>query len=94
MSNAACAYSFDDQRRRVARTTRPYLRPELSGEGPPAAGHSPRHSHGNDWPAALVENGVGQIPLGRVAFVRVMAADEIERANVQAPVKSGSENQR
>ena len=32
-------------------------------------------------PLPLVGNGIGQIPLGRVAFDRVMAADEIERAN-------------
>ena len=32
-------------------------------------------------PAPLVGNGIGQIPLGRVAFDRVMAADEIERAD-------------
>jgi hypothetical protein len=32
-------------------------------------------------PAPLVENGIGQIPLGRVAFDGVMAADEIERAD-------------
>src|SRR5258707_8159529 len=35
-------------------------------------------------PAHLVENGSGQIPLGRLAFDRVMAADEIERADKTA----------
>jgi hypothetical protein len=34
--------------------------------------------------APLVGNGIGQIPLGRVAFDRVMAADEIERADKTA----------
>jgi hypothetical protein len=32
-------------------------------------------------PAPLVGNGIGQIPLGRVAFNRMMGADEIERAD-------------
>src|ERR1700757_4446719 len=35
-------------------------------------------------PAPLVGNGTGQIPLGRIAFDRVMAADEIERADKTA----------
>ena len=35
-------------------------------------------------PAPLVGNGIGQIPLGRVALDRVMAADEIERADKAA----------
>ena len=35
-------------------------------------------------PAPLVGDGSGQIPLGRVAFDRVMAADEIERADKTA----------
>jgi hypothetical protein len=35
-------------------------------------------------PAALIGNGSGQIPLGRVAFDGVMAADEIERADKTA----------
>jgi hypothetical protein len=35
-------------------------------------------------PAPLVGNGIGQIPLGRIAFDRVMAADEIERADKTA----------
>ena len=34
--------------------------------------------------APFVGNGIGQIPLGRVAFDRVMAADEIERADKTA----------
>jgi hypothetical protein len=35
-------------------------------------------------PAPLIGHRSGQIPLGRVAFDHVMAADEIERANKAA----------
>jgi hypothetical protein len=37
-------------------------------------------------PTPLVGNGSGQIPLGRVAFGRMMATDEIERADKAAVI--------